>query len=287
MLRSLSLVLLLCCPALGQVANYQLSSSSVTVEESEVFALRVQCNTTTAFPGDAVFGYQIAMEMVDVDLVNITPHSSLSADTAFFSAEVHTASATGNPVVFAALISDYGFLFSGNAYDGSGGIHDLLNANFVCLNTTTTATLSFEQTFGTVLGQPITLDQGITYSSNGLATGALLQIAPNATAWVCNVTATAAEQDFVRGDSNGDGGVNIADAITNLVWLFPNSSSMTVIECLDAADMNDDGDVNIADSVSLLSYLFGGSGPAPPSPFPSCGNDPTTDTLDCDLGPCP
>ena len=81
---------------------------------------------------------------------------------------------------------------------------------------------------------------------------------------------------FVRGDSNADGIVNVADAVRTLGFLFLAET----VDCLDAADVGDDGNVNIADAVALLSTLFSSSGPPAP-PYPDCGFDPTGDALQC------
>ncbi|OUU24355.1 MAG: hypothetical protein CBC13_03790 [Planctomycetia bacterium TMED53] len=81
---------------------------------------------------------------------------------------------------------------------------------------------------------------------------------------------------FVRGDSNGDGNLDVSDAVRSLTFLFQGA----VVECLDAVDVSDDGEVNIADPVALLNTLFSSSG-APPPPYPDCGFDPTTDGLHC------
>ncbi|MGA1487959.1 MAG: hypothetical protein ACO4B4_10365 [Planctomycetota bacterium] len=87
---------------------------------------------------------------------------------------------------------------------------------------------------------------------------------------------------FVRGDTNQDGSIDIADAIASLTCLF---SCLPV--CLSAEDCNDDGVWDIADPVALLGHLFLGTGSLPP-PFPACGVDPTPDGLDCSLPPlCP
>ncbi len=79
---------------------------------------------------------------------------------------------------------------------------------------------------------------------------------------------------FIRGDANLDGGVDIADAITGLKYLFGGGKQ----KCLDAIDVNDDGRVNVADPVYILGYLFGKKDP-PPAPFPLAGKDPTEDAL--------
>ncbi len=98
-------------------------------------------------------------------------------------------------------------------------------------------------------------------------------------------TPADAQWTFIRGDSNGDGAIDIADPIGILGTLFQSQPTA----CLDAMDANDDGAVNIADPVNLLDVLFGTAGAVPPAPFPACGDDPTADTLDC-VGPvasCP
>ena len=88
---------------------------------------------------------------------------------------------------------------------------------------------------------------------------------------------------FVRGNTNDDTGVNIADAIYLLGNLFPGANPPNVLLCLDAADSNNDGGINIADAISLLGSLFGA--PAVPLPSPNvtdgCGPD-TNASLGCD-----
>jgi hypothetical protein len=95
--------------------------------------------------------------------------------------------------------------------------------------------------------------------------------------------------ELVRGNCNGDGaGVNIADAIYLLGFLFPGPGGPNPIACRDACDANDDGMLNIADAIALLASLFGS--PAIPLPLPNsasgCGLDPTdADPLDCGTAP--
>jgi hypothetical protein len=89
---------------------------------------------------------------------------------------------------------------------------------------------------------------------------------------------------FKRGDSNRDGGVNIADAVYILQNLFAQGPA---ILCPDAADSNDDEGVNIADAVYILQNLFA-QGPPMPAPGPDdCGPDTTGDPQGgADLPPC-
>lgn len=83
--------------------------------------------------------------------------------------------------------------------------------------------------------------------------------------------------EFVRGDVNLDGGIDISDAIAILSALFSGG----LLECADAADTNDDGANDIADAVLLLSSLFVPGSMPISAPSPDCGEDPTPDALDC------
>ena len=87
--------------------------------------------------------------------------------------------------------------------------------------------------------------------------------------------------DFVRGDANLDGFVDLADAATIV------SAIVGVYEplCPDALDTNDDGEISVQDLMILYFYLFGIGSP-PEFPFPDCGEDPTEDDLGCDLSTC-
>lgn len=71
---------------------------------------------------------------------------------------------------------------------------------------------------------------------------------------------------FIRGDANGDGSLDISDAVTILIHLFAGGATLSPR----AADANDDGALNISDAVYVLDYLFTG-GPEPPPPFPEPG----------------
>lgn len=84
---------------------------------------------------------------------------------------------------------------------------------------------------------------------------------------------------FIRGDSNSDGIVDVADPIFTLHYLFTIGAEP---DCLDAADADDDGLYNITDAVFTLYYVFG-IGVAPPYPFPECGLEdyPGDDDFNC------
>jgi hypothetical protein len=86
---------------------------------------------------------------------------------------------------------------------------------------------------------------------------------------------------FLRGDANGDGTVNMSDAVFTLWYLFMGGETPS---CLEAADTNGTETVDIADGVYELQWEFGG-GPQPPRPFPDCG--PAELSLGCERPTCP
>lgn len=81
------------------------------------------------------------------------------------------------------------------------------------------------------------------------------------------------EVHFVRGNSNDDAKVNIADAMWILNEIFHSGPKST---CEDAADANNDGHVDSADAMYLIEHQFRG-GSSPPAPYPDCGSDPEGD----------
>ncbi|MBN1421096.1 MAG: hypothetical protein JXP34_20155, partial [Planctomycetes bacterium] len=83
---------------------------------------------------------------------------------------------------------------------------------------------------------------------------------------------------FRRGDANGDGRLDIGDAVETLHHLFDRRATMP---CDDAMDVDDSGDLTIADPIALLNYVFL-NGRRPPAPGPDrAGFDPTDDALGC------
>ena len=81
----------------------------------------------------------------------------------------------------------------------------------------------------------------------------------------------------MRGEVNGDGKVDLSDAVSILQYLF---LGLRQPNCLEAADVDDSGRLDISDAIYLLGHLFLGSR-APPAPYPQPGTDPTQDTLGC------
>ena len=89
--------------------------------------------------------------------------------------------------------------------------------------------------------------------------------------------ASACGAQFVRGDANGDGGIDISDPTHTLRNLFAGGPGAP---CSDSADANDDGGLTLTDAIYSLNYLFRGDA-APVAPFPACGVDDTADDLGC------
>jgi len=66
-------------------------------------------------------------------------------------------------------------------------------------------------------------------------------------------------EEFLRGDANNDGVINLGDAIYILNYLFKSGPDPDPME---AGDANCDGKVDLGDAIYVLNYLFKG-GPAP------------------------
>jgi hypothetical protein len=87
---------------------------------------------------------------------------------------------------------------------------------------------------------------------------------------------------FLRGDSNNDLKVNVADAIWTIYDLFLDSRDLDTFNCQATMDANGDNGVDVSDPIYLLQYLFLG-GSAPPPPFSGCDADPRN-TVSCPPG---
>jgi|GEM_PF-3771327 len=64
---------------------------------------------------------------------------------------------------------------------------------------------------------------------------------------------TAALRGFMCGDANGDGAVDIADAVYLIAYIFSRGPEPSPLA---AGDTDCSGDINIADCVYLISYIF-------------------------------
>jgi len=67
---------------------------------------------------------------------------------------------------------------------------------------------------------------------------------------------------IVCGDANGDGAVNVGDAVYIVNYVFRGGPAPVPIQ---AGDANGDGNVNVGDAVSIINFVFRG-GPAPICP---------------------
>ncbi len=86
------------------------------------------------------------------------------------------------------------------------------------------------------------------------------------------IKSAAKEHPFHRGDVDGDGRVNVTDALSILTYLFRRGPAPA---CRESADFNDVEGINVTDAISLLQWLFAGAPPpASPGPPPGpCGPD--------------
>lgn len=67
---------------------------------------------------------------------------------------------------------------------------------------------------------------------------------------------------LLLGDVDGNGEINVADAVRIVGYVFRNEILMMPAE---AGDVNDDGSINVGDAVYLVNYIFkGGPGPLRP-----------------------
>jgi len=93
------------------------------------------------------------------------------------------------------------------------------------------------------------------------------------------------ETEFVRGDVDGNGRVELTDGVFVFNFLFLGGPPPA---CRAAADTSRQGDVNLTSGVYVLNFLFLG-GPAPPPPFPACDSSTAAsdEALGCETSPCP
>ena len=135
--------------------------------------------------------------------------------------------------------------------------------------------LSYSMPMGAI-GQSLQL---LNNSWTGLEDiGSTVIVAGNATSSLYKLILVSDGPDFLRGDSDSNNIVNLADAIYTATWLYSGGATPS---CMDAVDANDDGRLDISDPLYTLLYLFAGSAP-PPIPFPLPGEDPTfLDNLGC------
>jgi hypothetical protein len=74
-----------------------------------------------------------------------------------------------------------------------------------------------------------------------------------------NIFVMLSVESYTCGDANGDGDLNVADAVMLINFVFKGGPAP---EPLEAGDANGDGDVNVADAVHMINFVFKG-GPDP------------------------
>jgi hypothetical protein len=88
---------------------------------------------------------------------------------------------------------------------------------------------------------------------------------------------------FSRGDSDGNGKINVIDAILIIQIKVGNLSAK--FACDDVLDADDSGTVTVTDAIPVLQWVFA-KGAALPAPFLTCGLDGTNDALSCTQANC-
>lgn len=89
----------------------------------------------------------------------------------------------------------------------------------------------------------------------------------------------APETGFIRGDVDGNGRVELTDAVRILNWLFQGGQPPA---CEDSSDADDNGRIDITDAILILNHLFSGGAPPKEPNQEGKGFDSTRDELECD-----
>ena len=86
------------------------------------------------------------------------------------------------------------------------------------------------------------------------------------------------QANFIRGDADGNGELNVTDAVLIINVTLGNLQER--YDCEDALDANDDGKANISDAIPVLMWMFQ-RGDALAAPHLTCGVDGTADGISC------
>ncbi|MDE0957295.1 MAG: hypothetical protein OSB12_01530 [Planctomycetota bacterium] len=188
--------------------------------------------------------------------------------------------AEGNPLGVIVPPSTSGLLLGGGLAtfaDGSllSGVENLGAITSASQFTQFGFPLNFNLPLTALGNSPQLLDNAVTGFE---IVGSTLVIAGQATNTLFQLLIVSDGPDFIRGDSDSSGTVNLADAIFTATWIYAGG---TAPDCQDSCDANDDGQLDISDPIYTLLHLFTGTA-APPAPYPSSGPDPTfLDQIDC------
>ena len=88
-------------------------------------------------------------------------------------------------------------------------------------------------------------------------------------------------QEFIRGDADDNGSLQLTDGIYILNFLFLGGAAPS---CAESADADNNGAVQLTDGIYILNFLFlGGADTPPPGGF-ACGPDPDEEGSPLDSG---
>jgi len=82
---------------------------------------------------------------------------------------------------------------------------------------------------------------------------------PGENPWTVNAQLTVVEMQYMCGDANDDGEINLADAVYIVNYVFKGGPPPDPV-CV--ADANGDDDINVGDAVYIIAFIFSG-GPPP------------------------
>ncbi len=150
--------------------------------------------------------------------------------------------------------------------DGSDGLEVVYNAAYMHDNLAVLINaarwLSVSPASGTIepySSEVVTVSFDAADMESGTYTGQLMINCNDPVSPSMSIPVSLEVASFECGDANGDGELNVADAVTLINYVFKGGPAP---EPLQAGDANGDGDVNVADAVYLINYVFSG-GPAP------------------------
>ncbi|NCF98997.1 MAG: hypothetical protein GWP39_05735 [Planctomycetia bacterium] len=105
----------------------------------------------------------------------------------------------------------------------------------------------------------------LSFPLSGLIAADRIELLGRLVEWMLPPSSCA--DPFVRGDTNGSGSIDIADAVFLLDYLFAGGVSPSPEA---SGDANNDAGLDISDAIFLLTFLFD-SGASPAAPYPDAG----------------
>jgi hypothetical protein len=141
---------------------------------------------------------------------------------------------------------------------GTKGMDDYLqDGNGWLIKTDASGTLEWDFSFDAQDSAFYFYDVEQISETDYIIVGSIYPSGGYAEAFVARIS--TAEEQVVCGDANGDGDVNVGDAVFLIAYVFNGGPAPDPI-C--SGDANGDGNTNIGDAVYLIAYVFKG-GPPP------------------------